>query len=277
MHQCCDQIRTELNIPRYDLQDDTTFTHDTAAPVPHHGADLHLHTKTSVEPSTQDRYQLEVAALNGTLDASMRSRTSKASSGHLDTSHVESHDTYNFKSTGSEDMFSTIRSDANNNATLSDTQALREYQQTISQQDNIVVRDESESEGEVHYQEPVHQPEAAPKPVQRRVQEPIRQKPSVPIQVKAVIHGEPAQQETSAPKPVQDITPHEQDDVMNGIDKTVDKHRAPTPLSQQQSEMDDYEDDYDEYDDDGDDEDGDGDYHQNTDPTATYRTDDDDF
>ena len=150
-------------------------------------------------------------------------------------------------------MFSTIRSEANN-ATLSDTQALKEYQQTISQQDNLVVKEESESEGEVHYQEPVQPEKAIPKIVS---------------QEKAVI------------KPVQQITPQPAGAVVTTEDKLPDKHRAPTPASQQQSELDDddddddYEDDYDEYDDDGDDEGGD--YQPNTEQSATYRTDDDDF
>ena len=251
MHQCCDQIRTELNIPRYDIKDETSFPHDRIEPESHHGNDLHLHTRALHEPSLQDRNHLDVAGLNGTLDTSMKSRASRGSSGHVDshdTSHVESHDTYNFKSTGSEDMFSTIRSEANN-ATLSDTQALKEYQQTISQQDNLVVKEESESEGEVHYQEPVQPEKAIPKIVS---------------QEKAVI------------KPVQQITPQPADAVVNTEDKLPDKQRA---ASQQQSELDDddddYEDDYDEYDDDGDDEGGD--YQPNTEQSATYRTDDDDF
>ena len=277
MHQCCDQIRTQLNIPRYDIKDDITFTQGKSEPTHHHMTDLHLPTE-SLEPSLQDRSHLEVAGMNGALDTSMKSRTSKASSGHLDshdTSHVESHDTYNFKSTGSEDMFSTIRTDANN--TLGDTQALREYQQTISQQEAIVVREDSESEGEVGYQQPVHESRSVPKPVER-VQKPIHQEAVVSKTVKAVIHGEPVQHEKSEPKPVQRMSQQNRIGEENVRDKKTDQNRAPTPVSQAQSELDDdYEEDYDSYDDDGDDEDGDGDNHQNTEPTATYRTDDDDF
>ena len=275
MHQCCDQIRTQLNIPRYDIKDDTTYTHGESVPTHHHMSDLHLATETSHDPSLQDRTHLDVNAMNGTLDTSLKSRASKASSGHLDSrdsSHIESHDTYNFKSTGSEDMFSTIRTDANN-ATLGDTQALREYQQTITQQDNVVVRSESESEGEVHIQQPV-----------QRVQKPLQQEAVVSKPVKAVIHGEPVQHERPEPKPVQRMTQQNKEQPVQGTsqqnekvgDRQVDRHRAPTPTSQAQSELDDdYDDDYDSYDDDGDDEEGDG--HQNTEPTATYRTDDDDF
>ena len=280
MHQCCDQIRTQLNIPRYDIKDDTTYTHGESEPTHHPMTDLHLPTETSLEPSLQGRTHLEVNGMNGALDTSLKSRASKASSGHLDSresSHVESHDTYNFKSTGSEDMFSTIRTDVNN-ATLGDTQALREYQQTITQQENVVVREDSESEGEVHYQEPVQEAKSVPKPV-HRVQEPIHQEAVVPKPVKAVIHGEPPE-----PKPVQRMTQQNKEEPFQGMsqqkenvgDRQVDRHRAPTPVSQAQSELDDdYNEDYDSYDDDGDDEEGDG--HQNTEPTATYRTDDDDF
>ncbi|XP_053408721.1 spermatogenesis-associated protein 7 homolog isoform X2 [Mercenaria mercenaria] len=210
MHEILDNIRKELDIPRYDIDDDTSLsmTQDTE-PFPQNGMDstLEKYMSPDFKPSKfrgHDTIDNE-AGMSGTLETSMKSRASKVST-------EQSADSYPFKSTEDDELYSTIRSDMNNTANLTDTLALKTYQMSINEQEEL-------EEGEVNES---HE------------------------------EGE--------------VTPREQGEVNARAISTADNS---TRVSEDEEE-DDYDDDYE---DEGDDED---DGHHTTEPTATYRTDDDD-
>lgn len=213
MQEMLDSIRKELGIPRYDIEDDTSLSMTNATETYHeNGMDstLEKYMSPDYKPSKfKDNNTFDSdAGLNGTMEASIKSRASKVST-------EQSADSYPFKSGDDDELYSTIRSDMNNTANLTDTQALKTYQMSINEQEELEegeVISESHEEGEVT-------PRSQPREVN----------------VRAV-------------------------------------SSADNSAKVSEEEEDDYDDDYE---DDGDDEDDDG--HHTTEPTATYRTDDDDF
>lgn len=154
----------------------------------------------------QGHYEVgEEGGMNGTLETSGRSKHSRVS-------EEQSADTYNFKSTEDDEIYSTIRSDLNNTANLTDTQALKTYQASINEQEEL-------EEGEIDV------------------------RPSRTVQVQPQTRG--------------------------NVDKS-DKVQVRETEDEEEDE-DEYDDDYE---DEGDDEEDDG---QQSEKSATYRTDDDDF
>lgn len=213
MHELLDSIRKELNIPRYDIDDDTSLsmTKDTET-FQQNGMDdtLEKYMSPDFKPSKVRNYDTldNDTGMSGTLETSIKSRASKVST-------EQSTDSYPFKSTEDEELYSTIRSDMNNTKNLSDTQALKTYQMSINEQEEL-------EQGEV---------------------------------------------EASAEEG--EVTIKEDGEVNIRAVSTADNS---TRVTEDEEEDDIYDDDYE---DDGDDEDEDG--HHTTEPTATYRTDDDDF
>lgn len=214
MHQITDDIRQQLNIPRYDINDDTSLSMTKNSQPVQNGLDddLEKYIKQNRNKHVnQGPMDMEAdIGLSNTLEfESLKSKTSKVST-------EPSADTYNFKSTEDDDVYSTIRSDMNNTTNLTDTLALRTYQASINEQEEL-------EEGEIP-----------------------------PESVGTV---EPGSKVTV--REIHDVSGRDEDD--GGDDYEDDD--------------DDYGDD--DYEDDGDDE-QDEDGHHTTEPTATYRTDDDD-
>lgn len=214
MHQITDDIRQQLNIPRYDINDDTSLSMTKDTPPVQNGLDddlekyINLNRNKHVHEGPMDM-EADVGLSNTLEFESLKSKTSKVST-------EPSADTYNFKSTEDDDVYSTIRSDMNNTTNLTDTQALRTYQASINEQEEL-------EEGEIP-----------------------------PESVGAVEAGSKV-----TVREIHDVSERDEDD--GGDDYEDDD--------------DDYGDD--DYEDDGDDE-QDEDGHHTTEPTATYRTDDDD-
>ncbi|XP_052273057.1 spermatogenesis-associated protein 7 homolog isoform X2 [Dreissena polymorpha] len=208
LHQITDDIRQQLNIPRYDMDDDTSLSMTKTDNPLMNGTNLDLDKYTAgyghlKKGRGETNVELEETGLNET------SKTSKVS-------EDQSADTYNFKSTEDDDLYSTIQSDMNNTATLNDTQALKTYQMSINEQEEL---EESE----------------------------IDDRHSVNDKRGDGLNGEGS--------------------VVNShTGEVVDHHDYD---DEEEEEEDDYVDDYE---DEGDDEDE----AQPTEPTATYRTDDDD-
>ncbi|XP_060569121.1 glutamic acid-rich protein-like isoform X2 [Ruditapes philippinarum] len=149
MHEILDSIRKELDIPRYDIDDDTSLNMtNVTEPYNENGID------STIEPYMSPDYKPSKfrghhtfdseTGLNGTMDASIKSRASKVST-------VPSADSYPFKSADDDELYSTIRSDMNNSANLTDTQALKTYQMSINEQEELEEGEvnESHEEGEV--------------------------------------------------------------------------------------------------------------------------------
>ncbi|WAR18228.1 SPAT7-like protein, partial [Mya arenaria] len=134
LHQITDDIRQQLNIPRYDINDDTSLSMTKIDEPLVNGVDHNLDKYLNMERRAGQRgladQELEDGGLDGTLETSGVSRASKVST-------EPSADTYNFKSTEDDDVYSTIRSDMNNTANLTDTQALRTYQASINEKDEF--------------------------------------------------------------------------------------------------------------------------------------------
>lgn len=215
MHQILDDIRQQLNIPRYDINDDTSLTMTQDQPRMENGMDANLEKYMDPARYKNKNHGLDNtdADLGNTLEASMKSKTSKVST-------EPSADTYNFKSTEDDDVYSTIRSDMNNTANLAGTQTLKTYQASINEREEL-------EEGEI--------PQGTLDNYTVSVTE-IRE-----------------EDERSASE-------------INGVVTKKDEEEA--------DDDDDYDDD--DYEDDGDDESEDEDGPHTTEPTATYRTDDDD-
>lgn len=134
MHQILDDIRHQLNIPRYDINDDTSLTMTQDQSSMENGMDTSLEKYMNPE-----RYKARDKGLDSTdadlgfsntLETSMKSKTSKVST-------EPSADTYNFKSTEEDELYSTIRSDMNNTANLAGTQTLKTYQACINEREEL--------------------------------------------------------------------------------------------------------------------------------------------
>lgn len=143
MHEVTDNIRKELNIPRYDIDDDTSLSMTQDPDSYNHNCTdetLEKYMSPDYKPSVRHHeYTNAEAGMNGTLETSIKSRASKVST-------EQSVDSYPFKSTEEDEVYSTIRSDMNNTTNLSDTQALKTYQMSINKQEEL---EEGEVEGTV--------------------------------------------------------------------------------------------------------------------------------
>ena len=127
MRQITDDIRNQLNIPRYDINDETSYTMNEPDLQTHETNSRYLHSQNGNQTEVKAEIHNE-AEMNGTMETTLKSKASKEST-------EQSADTYNFKSTEDDDLYSTIRSEANNTANLTDTQTIKTYQISIKEMD----------------------------------------------------------------------------------------------------------------------------------------------
>lgn len=236
MYQITDNIRKELNIPRYDINDNTSLSMTRGTDNVNYDtmdSTLEKYMSPDFKPSRGRGHDADAEiGMNGTLDTSLKSRASKVST-------EQSADSYPFKSTEDEELYSTIRSDMNNTANLTDTLALKTYQKSINEQEELEdgeVEEESVEEGEVHVR-------GQSREINQRAERGRREHSEVEA-------GE--------------INVRDQEKV-----KEVSTANTSALASEEEEEYDE------DYEDEGDDEEEEE--HHTTEPTATYRTDDDDF
>jgi len=130
MHGIVDDIRQQLGIQRYDINDDTSLTMTQSRGPVENGVDVDI--DRYIDPNRyirRDDTDAELG-LSNTMETSIKSKASKVSS-------EPSADTYNFKSTEDDDVYSTIRSDMNNTANLNGTQTLKSYEACIDELDEL--------------------------------------------------------------------------------------------------------------------------------------------
>lgn len=200
-----------MDIPRYDIDDDASFSMTKDTDSFHvNGTDENLEKFMAPDYKPSKYRGQDTLDMDGdTLGGSLQSRMSRVST-------EQSADSYPFKSTEDDELYSTIRSDMNNTNNLTDTLALKTYQASINEQDEI-------EEGEVEIRD--------------------------------------------------DANEIEDGEVETRGSVKADHDSVRVTEDEEEDDEDEYDDD--DYEDEGDDEEDDGNH--TTEPTATYRTDDDDF
>lgn len=247
MHEVTDNIRKELNIPRYDIDDDTSLsmTQDPES-YNHNGTDEALEKYMSPDYKPNARHHHDNmnanAGMSGTLETSIKSRASKVST-------EQSVDSYPFKSTEEDEIYSTIRSDMNNTTNLSDTQTLKTYQMSINEQEEL---EEGEVDGTAEEGEVNGTAEEGEVNIRAEVGEVNARPEHVNVQTELMKVNVKAEQ--------------------RNLNASTTDNSVRVTEDEEEDDDDIYDDDYE---DDGDDEEEDGPL--TTEQTATYRTDDDDF